>query len=186
MKELKNVAVFTAAYVLLSALAAYHIQNWEFVYYIVVVCIFVLLTVFMYSRVRLSLGVIWALSIWGLLHMMGGLVPVGESVLYSWWIVPGFLKYDHVIHAYGFGTTTVLCWQCIRSRLTDARPTLGVLSLCVFAGMGLGALNEIIEFIAVLLLPNTNVGGYMNTGWDLVANLVGCVAVAFWIHHHDR
>jgi hypothetical protein len=39
--------------------------------------------------------------------------------------------------------------------------------------MGLGALNEVVEFIAVLTLPETNVGGYINTGWDLVYNAIG-------------
>jgi hypothetical protein len=47
--------------------------------------------------------------------------------------------------------------------------------------MGFGALNEVIEFIAVLTLPNTNVGGYENTGWDLVANLVGTIIAALVI-----
>ena len=55
------------------------------------------------------------------------------------------------------------------------KPGLGVLILCAAAGMGFGALNEVVEFIAVLTIPNTNVGGYENTGWDLVANLTGPV-----------
>ncbi len=55
--------------------------------------------------------------------------------------------------------------------------------LCAAAGLGFGALNEVIEFAATLLVPETNVGGYLNTGWDLVANLFGAtVAVAaIWI-----
>jgi hypothetical protein len=56
-----------------------------------------------------------------------------------------------------------------------------MLVLCAAAGMGFGALNEVIEFIAVLTLPNTNVGGYENTGWDLVANLVGTIIAALVI-----
>jgi hypothetical protein len=55
------------------------------------------------------------------------------------------------------------------------KPTTGVLALCALAGMGLGSLNEIIEFVAVLAIPGTNVGGYENTGWDLVANMVGAL-----------
>jgi hypothetical protein len=61
------------------------------------------------------------------------------------------------------------------------RPTFGMLVLCAAAGMGFGALNEVIEFIAVLTIPNTNVGGYENTGWDLVANLVGTIIAALVI-----
>jgi hypothetical protein len=60
--------------------------------------------------------------------------------------------------------------------------------LSATAGMGLGALNELVEFAATLLIPETNVGGYMNTGWDLVANLVGAMIAAtlIWAHGHAR
>jgi hypothetical protein len=58
--------------------------------------------------------------------------------------------------------------------------------LCAAGGMGFGALNEVVEFVAVLTLPETNVGGYENTGWDLVANLVGCVLAAVLIRLMDR
>ena len=50
--------------------------------------------------------------------------------------------------------------------------------------MGLGALNEIVEFTAVLTVPNTNVGGYYNTALDLVFNGAGAacamIAIAIW------
>jgi hypothetical protein len=52
--------------------------------------------------------------------------------------------------------------------------------------MGFGALNEVVEFIAVLTIPNTNVGGYENTGWDLVANLTGTVVAAVCIRLGSR
>ena len=51
--------------------------------------------------------------------------------------------------------------------------------------MGFGGLNEVIEFFLTLTLPETNIGGYINTGWDLVSNLVGatiaCGLIA-WRH----
>jgi hypothetical protein len=50
--------------------------------------------------------------------------------------------------------------------------------------MGFGALNEVIEFAATLTMPHTNVGGYVNTGWDLVSNLVGCALAAVIIRWH--
>jgi len=58
---------------------------------------------------------------------------------------------------------------------------MGMIFLCVFTGMGLGALNEIIEFIAVISLLETNIGGYINPCWDLVANLAGCLFVGVLI-----
>ena len=76
-----------------------------------------------------------------------------------------------------YGTRDLCFWQglCAAMRKRGARPdpTAGLLVLVAAAGLGFGALNEIIEFAATLLVPETNVGGYRNTGWDLVSNLVG-------------
>ena len=54
------------------------------------------------------------------------------------------------------------------------------------AGLGFGALNEVVEFAATLLVPETNVGGYRNTGWDLVANLFGATAAVSLIWSYGR
>lgn len=191
--SVRAIATFIVAYLLAATVAAAGGENWEFILYIAVVVVFGLLTLYMHRRVHLSQGVMWALSIWGLVHMMGGLVPVpqgwpvnGEQrVLYSLWLVPELLKYDQVVHAYGFGVTTWVCWEGIRSTMRTAgaavTPSFGLLVLVAAAGMGFGALNEIIEFAATLLVPETNVGGYFNTGWDLVANLVGVTTAALLI-----
>lgn len=44
------------------------------------------------------------------------------------------------------------------------------------AGLGVGALNEIIEFFATVVVPETGVGGYENTALDLVADLIGALS----------
>ena len=134
--------------------------------------------------------------------MIGGLLPIPDTwpqnteigmggVFYNLWLIPEKLKYDQVIHAYGFGITTWLCWQALSSSHVTKhnetlRPTLGLLTLCAAAGMGFGALNEIIEFIATLTIPETNVGGYINTGWDLVYNMLGSTFAASMIYLYSR
>ena len=104
----------------------------------------------------------------------------GHRVLYSLWLLPRMLKYDQVIHAYGFGVTTWACWQGIKSFCGSmdkpVEPTAGKLLIAAAAGIGFGAVNEVVEFLITLIVSNTNVGGYINTGWDLVANLVGAIA----------
>ena len=76
-------------------------------------------------------------------------------MLYSLWLIPDLLKYDHVVHAYGFGVTTLACWEGLCAILTAQRnqvessvpvPTLGMLTLCGAASLGFGALNEVVEF----------------------------------------
>jgi uncharacterized membrane protein len=184
---------FTAAYMCAAVAGALISGNTEFIFYIVVMLLLIGVIAWVHHAVRLSAGLLWALSIWGLAHMAGGLLQIPSSwphvaphnVLYSLWLIPDLLKYDQIVHAYGFGVTTWLCWQAwsmISARHgSTLRATGGVLLLCAAAGMGFGALNEVVEFIAVLTIPNTNVGGYENTGWDLVANLVGCVIAALLI-----
>ena len=51
-------------------------------------------------------------------------------------------------------------------------------------GMGVGALNEVVEFFASRTFA-ANVGGYVNTGWDLVANLLGCATAAWGLYARE-
>jgi uncharacterized membrane protein YjdF len=197
-RSFRAVGSFTVAYLLLAVAAAFVRGNREFLFYIAVMVILIGAVLAVHRRVNLTHGALWALSVWGLLHMLGGLMPVPEAwpingeirVLYSLWFIPGYLKYDHVVHAYGFGTTTWVCWQGLRAAFRgvgkEVQPTFGLMVLAAAGGMGFGALNEVIEFVAVLLVPNTNVGGYMNTGWDLVANLTGAFVAVKLIYFFDR
>jgi hypothetical protein len=189
-----RVASFTAAYLLIATVGAFATGNSEFVFYIVVMVVLVAVVGLVHFSIGLPESALWALSIWGLAHMAGGLIAVPAAwpthgpnrVLYSLWLIPDRLKYDQVVHAYGFGVTTWICWLGLQSSFrgsgVEAVPTVGRLVLVWAAGQGFGALNEVIEFAATLLVPETNVGGYLNTGWDLVANLVGATlaVVIIW------
>lgn len=190
---------FSVLYMLISIVAAVQQRNTEFVFYIVVMAVLITSLVLVHRRVNFSDGVLWGMSCWGLLHMSGGLVQVPEAltqggsqpVLYSWWLVKDWLKYDQIVHAYGFGITTWVCWQILKSNIEKQtgktpEPTYGLCILSAAGGMGFGALNEVVEFIATLTIPETNVGDYNNTGWDLVYNLLGCVLVAILIRQYGR
>jgi len=186
---LRRVVLFTALYLLIASFFSLQTGNWEFVYYIGVMVFIGIVVVFAHQRLALSKGLLWFLSIWGLLHVIGGIMPSipgwpiegTRHVFYSMWVIPGLLKYDHLVHAYGFGMATWVCWQGLKMVLREREPRPGVIILCVLGGMGLGALNEVVEFIATLLVPDHNVGGYMNTGWDLVSNLLGSAAAGLLI-----
>ncbi len=189
-----SVVLVTLGYIALAAILAFVGGNREFVFYIVIMLVLFGSIFAVNAKVGLSSGLLWCLSAWGFLHMAGGLVPIAEGlpvegpnrVLYSLWLIPKYLKYDQLTHAFGFGIVTWLCWQALSAGLVKGghgkvSPTTGLLVLCAAAGMGFGALNEVVEFFATLNLPSTNVGGYENTGWDLVSNLVGCSLAAVLI-----
>lgn len=150
--------------------------------YLVVVGGAVALVVRLHARVRLGGGVLWSLACWGFAHMAGGVVPIGQGrTLYNLWIVDGWLKYDQAVHAFGFGTATFVCGTVLLRWLPAGPLPSGLAVLIVLAGMGVGAVNEIVEFGATLVLEHTNVGGYDNTGWDLVFDLLGAVVATVWL-----
>lgn len=201
LKQLLPVLEFNAAYLLAAVVASITSGNSEFILYIVIMLVLGSVVWIADRRVTFSRNVLWGLSLWGLVHMAGGLIAVPESwpingehrVLYSLWLIPNYLKYDHVVHAFGFGITTLVCWEGLcaivraqgRADSYIPSPTLGMLTLSGAASMGFGGLNEVIEFFLTLTLPETNIGGYINTGWDLVSNLVGAAvacALIVWTH----
>lgn len=159
--------------------------NSEFMFYGVVMVVLAVAVVAIDWRVRFSAVAIAGLLAWAVMHLAGGNVPVGDAVLYNYRPAPWLPKYDQATHAFGFAVATLVCWECLRGafqrRGASAKPTTGIAIACVLMGMGLGALNEVVEFVAVLTMPDTNVGGYTNTGWDLVSNLAGATAMGVYI-----
>jgi uncharacterized membrane protein YjdF len=184
---------FNGAYLLAALAWALGHGNYEFLAYIAVVLVAAGVVISIHLRHPLSPALLWCLSVWGLLHMAGGLVTVPQSwpvggdshVLYNLWLLEDVLKFDQLVHAWGFAITTWLCWEGLRSMLEEGgqavTPTVGKLVLCVAAGMGFGALNEVIEFTVTLLVPDTNVGGYLNNSLDLVFNMLGAILAALVI-----
>ena len=193
---------FTCFYLGVAASMTMKNENMEFAIYVGVVFILLVVLSLIHLQYKLTGALLWLFSLWGLVHMAGGLYVVPydwafsgrERVLYNLWVIPESLKFDQVVHAYGFGITTWLIWEILQKTLMkktgkgqkEFPPTLGLLFLCVIGSMGLGALNEVIEFIATLTLPETNVGGYVNTGWDLVYNTIGAVITATLIFLSHR
>lgn len=189
-----GIVLFTALYMGAALVATIRFQNAEFKIYLAVMTVLLAVVLTIHSCVRLTTLTLAGLSIWGAAHMAGGLLHVPDSwtvtetsrVLYNWWIIPGWLKFDQLVHFNGFALVTWICWQGLRAafvrRGLTLEPTFGLLTLCVAAGSGFGAINEVIEFLATLALPNTNVGGYTNTAWDLVANLLGSITIATIIY----
>jgi hypothetical protein len=136
------------------------------------------------AKVHFSLLVLVGLALWGFGHLAGGLVALdgpGDRILYN----AVFLRwghFDNVVHAIGFGTAGIAVWEATRSWL-PAQPghPLGTALIVCLLGQGVGAFNEVVEFGASHLLAATNVGGYENTGRDLVANLLGTAIAGWWV-----
>ncbi len=194
----------TAVYLLAAGAYAVATGSKEFLLYLAVSPFIVGGVVFLHRKLDLPVSLLWALSFLGLVHCVGGLVMVPESWptdgkkwLYNWWLIPDKLKFDQVVHTYGNAIATWLCWHLLRYSIAlvvkreikdiPARPVF--LLICFLAGIGVGALNELLEFGASQTVPgDTNVGGYVNTGWDLVCNTVGGVltCLVIWLKRKDK
>ena len=133
-------------------------------------------------RVHLSRATVWGLAVFGVGHVAGGMVPVGDGTLYGWWLVDGVLRYDNLQHAWGFGFVGRATWESLRGRLDPAPGHVRAVAgwIIVLGAAAGGAVNEIVEYVMVLTIPGTDVGGYDNTARDLIANLVGGLVAATW------
>ncbi|MFO8008719.1 MAG: DUF2238 domain-containing protein [Candidatus Brocadiia bacterium] len=162
--------------------------NYEFVIYgLGIVGLFAL--IFFYQRrVEFTPFTLWALTLWGCLHMAGGnLFPRGirlyDVILVG--LIPkhSILKYDQFVHLVGFAAATLVGYHLLRAHLRPGRHRWLALSMLIaLVGMGFGALNEVVEFFVVLTVPESGVGGYANTGFDLVFNMLGALLAVGFIH----
>lgn len=184
----KAVLWFTLAYV--GGFTAWFLLqgDFEFIIYVATMAILIGLVGWNLRSAAFPVPMLWALTLWGLAHMAGGGVTIGDGVLYSLPLIPmigsgemTILKYDQVVHAYGFGITAWVLWHLMAHNHPGLRGTRTILVYPALAAMGLGAVNEIIEFVAVLSVPDTNVGGYYNTALDLCFNALGAVTAMILI-----
>jgi len=175
-------AGFALAYLIGFSAVAIAAGNTEGVVYLIAISLAFFGVVVVYAHVEIAPGVLWGLSIWGLLHMAGGLVRVDGEVLYGFQLIPVALRFDQAVHALGFGFATLAAWQGLRPWIrAERKMTGGLCCLIALMGMGVGAANEVLEFAVTRVSDSTNVGGYENTGWDLVFNTFGAIAATLWI-----
>ena len=135
-------------------------------------------------RVGFGDGAIWLLVLTGTLHLCGGLVPdpTGDGVLYGMSLLPGALRFDQLVHVVGSAAAATTAWQVLGTWLDlDRAPVRTQAWLAAVAGLGKGAVNEVVEFLIATRVPGTYVGGFENTGWDLVFDVVGVSLAAVFL-----
>lgn len=157
--------------------------NYEFLIYIAVIIFALTLIIVSNKFVRYSMTVLWCLSIWSFLHMAGWGLTYDGVIWYKQILLPiseyySILRYDQMIHAFWFFTMTLVSYEVIKRHLKVSKITFWIWLILVMAGCGFWALNEVIEFIVDQSLPESGVGGYINTSLDLVSNLIGSI---IWI-----
>lgn len=177
-----RLTVFTLGYLASFAALGVGLGSDVAVPYLVLILGLIVLVCRVDRQFGLGTGVLWGLAAWGCGHMAGGVVPLdGDRTLYNAILGVDLIRFDRVVHFFGFGVATLACGKVMRRWLPRERLTGGSAVMVVLAGLGIGAVNEIVEFFATLMLPHTNVGGYVNTGWDLVFDLLGGITATVWL-----
>jgi len=174
--------VFNFIYIIGFLFYYLSIGNYEFIWYIAIMLVLFGLVGFTLRKTNFNYLILWGLSIWGLLHVLGGGLIVKGEVLYALelipiWVTENFyvLKYDQFVHCYLYFVMVFVIWSLLKKELVKGSNLYLIYPLVVLCSVGIGALNEIAEFIPVLLFEETGVGGYYNTAWDLVFNFIGAV-----------
>jgi hypothetical protein len=162
-------------------------KNYEFVIYVGVIVVCLALVCVSFFRVRYSYATLAGLTIWSLLHMAGGGVYINGIRLYDIILVPlsqtyPILRYDQVVHIFGFAAATLTMFDLLRPLLKENLQHFVALSIVVvMAGLGVGAFNEIVEALVAATLPQSGVGGYVNTALDLISDLLGAILAMTFI-----
>src|SRR3989338_3063406 len=167
-------------------------KNYEFMIYIGVIMFFLALILYTNKKINYPNGILWGLTFWSLLHMSGGGIYINGKKLYTLMIYPLvgepylIFKFDQFVHIVGFFAATLVVYHLIKPKLIKNHGWIALSIVVVMAGFCLGALNEVVEFIATVITPETGVGGYENTALDLVSNLIGAVLAMVYICNKEK
>ena len=188
--------IATIAYIIIFGIYYLMTKNYEFLGYVLVLFIILALMIFLHLKYNLTSGVLTGISIWGLIHMAGGSLYINGTKLYALMIFnlynspiqPEFriLKFDQFAHFYCYVFITILMFYILKPYLKEKFNWFAISVILVFIGMGIGALNEILEFIAVIVIKDTGVGGYYNNLLDIIFNTLGAIAAAIYIYFKEN
>lgn len=164
------------------------LQNHEFLLYAVTVIVLVAILFKTDQYFQFDRTALWLFNVWLIVHILGGLASSNgirfyDLVLLNLTGAPyHILKYDQLVHFFCYFVMAMLMWNVVQQ---IAKPGANIFVVCVvtvLAASSIGAVNEIIEFVAVVLLDSEGVGGYTNTAIDLVANLVGAIVGTIYMY----
>ena len=174
------ISIISIIYLLIFAFLFIKNQNYEFLAYVVVIFALMAVLFILNLKFNFSRSSFVGLSVLFLLHMLGGHLIIDGVRLYGHHVALG-IRFDKLIHLFGTYIGTLIAFELLRPYLKDKLKNSPMESMfLILIGIGIGAVYEILEFILVLALPETGVGGYVNTMGDIIADSVGaCLAVTY-------
>ena len=176
--------MFTIIYILIFSVFSLMHQNYEFIYYSIVLLILVNFIMQLHKRMLFAGYILVGLSIVGFIHILGGNVYIDGVRLYDYYLISDIVRYDNLVHAASSFIFTFVSYALIKPYIDPdlkVRP-FSLYMIMFFSTMGIGAINEVIEYFAVIWLDvGAWVGDYYNNALDLVFNGVGSLLACFYM-----
>ena len=191
-KELVPIVAVTICSLLFFAIFILIKGNYEFLFYLFVVLALATTVCIAQKKVHFPPFVLWHLVVWATLHLAGGNLSFAGTRLYDAVLYPligepyHILRFDQLVHVYGFFAATLASYYVLKPLCKKEHHACALFFIVIMAGLGLGALNEIVEFTATLLVPHTGVGGYINNALDLVADLLGAIIAMIYLRQREQ
>jgi uncharacterized membrane protein YjdF len=178
-------AAFTAGFLLRG--------NTEFLLYAVTLAILIAVVQRTHRTFDYPAVALWGFTVWLVMHMCGGFVRLAGVRLYDLTLLPivpapyHILRYDQFVHAACYFVITLLLGRVVTRRMNPQTGPALVRLLAVLAAMGVGAINEMIEFLAVAFLGAAQgVGDYTNNALDICCNGLGALCALPWVRRTQR
>tara|TARA_Y100000034_G_C6877583_1_gene401614 strand:- start:348 stop:929 length:582 start_codon:yes stop_codon:yes gene_type:complete len=179
-KEVKWIVSITFLILVALLVRALLARNYEFIVYWVVLVALFLVIIVLDKKYKYPVSAVLFFSIWSIMHMSGGQFKINGVRVYDTILVNvigdpyNIFKYDQLMHVVAYFAISILVYFTLKKHMKINSKALTVVA--ILAALGIGLLNEIIEFAMVIWADAAaEVGGYYNTALDLVFNFVGAV-----------
>ena len=180
--------IFTVSYLAAFTVNALFQGNFEFLYYTVLMTTLIYIVVFVINRrFYLAFFILANLSLLGFLHLAGGNFEIAGQRLYDFYFVPDIIRYDNIVHTYGTFIVTLTLYSLFADFINERiRQRYFIFSMMlVLMSIGVGTINELVEFLAVVFLnASEQVGSYFNNALDLLFNTVGSILGCIVIYYY--
>ncbi len=179
-----GLSTFTWGYVFAFAAFGAAQGSRRFIAYFIVVGLLAWVIQRTHQKYPFPPATLWALSVCGALHMVGGLLASPDSgapIFYETWLVEPVLKYDQLVHFATSAVVVVTCWQLLGHMFAPGPSAMARALVAALMALGFGAGNEAFEFLSAQRFADAFVGDLQNTGWDLVFNTCGALTAAVWL-----
>ncbi|HLC89922.1 MAG TPA: hypothetical protein VJG65_03100 [Patescibacteria group bacterium] len=187
--SIKNqlILIFTFAYLAAFTINGVWQANFEFLYYTFLIVALIYLIIRFNKFLHLAFFILFNLSILGFLNLLGGNLYLAGLRLYDFYLLPGLIRYDNFIHAYGTFIATLALYSLLFNFINPEikkRYWLFAVILILMA-IGLGTIVELVEFLAVIFFNVAGkVGDYYNNTLDLVFNTLGSILATIIIYFY--